>query len=552
MYDESANYFGMHVKDAWDKGYNGSGVTIAVIDIGVIADINDIRKNLNMDLAYNFIDKTTNVTPGEISTNYRAESMRLLSHGIQCTSIIVAEKGNELCNAGIAFEGKAVPFKVFWLLHEYHVFKVHTADDIIAAALTYGLEDIHIYSNSWSSPPTKFSPLGLGMREAILYGVTNGRKKRGSIYVFPDGSDGITGNGAANSIYTIAVNNVGVRGTLLENHEVSACVITSGLGNGNSLHTNFMMTSSYNNACVGSFKGVSAAVAEVSAIIALVLQARPDLTYRDIQQVLAEASEREGLAESSTFTPNAAGKYFHPVFGFGLLNADKAVTIAKSWRHVGTMFSDSLDHVKKHTFQSHHRYSITMMTIITFNMEEDPCRHHVNTIEHVVLQIPHDVINQRGVSIEIVSPSMTPSIVLDTKDGKNIDQDTSPRRLASVHFLGESPIGYWMVRIQFKNQLVEIPLESVSLTVYGTYDDSKRNHPKTCSPPPEKPPTPIHKENATKKKHETTNHHRNTPETDHTAPVKNSASLHVQSQHFILYFVGLLIVNRVLQYMCIS
>jgi subtilisin-like proprotein convertase family protein len=86
-------------------------------------------------------------------------------------------------------------------------------------------------------------------------------------------------------------------------------------------------------------------------------------------------------------------------------------------------------------------------------MKEDPCRHHVNTIEHVVLQIPHDVINQTGVSIEIVSPSMTPSIVLDTKDGKNIDQDTSPRRLASVHFLGESPIGYWMVRIQFKNQL---------------------------------------------------------------------------------------------------
>jgi hypothetical protein len=73
-----------------------------------------------------------------------------------------------------------------------------------------------------------------------------GRKKRGSIYVFPDGSDGITGNGAANSIYTIAVNNVGVRGTLLENHEVSACVITSGLGNGNSLHTNFMVIHMFN------------------------------------------------------------------------------------------------------------------------------------------------------------------------------------------------------------------------------------------------------------------------------------------------------------------
>jgi hypothetical protein len=63
--------------------------------------------------------------------------------------------------------------KAFTLLHEYHVFKVHTTDDVIAAALTHGLKDIHIYSNSWSSTPTKFSPLGLVMREAILHGVTN-------------------------------------------------------------------------------------------------------------------------------------------------------------------------------------------------------------------------------------------------------------------------------------------------------------------------------------------------------------------------------------------
>jgi subtilisin family serine protease len=46
QYDESVNYFGMHVEDAWYKGCNGSGVTIAVIDIGIIADIYDIRNNL--------------------------------------------------------------------------------------------------------------------------------------------------------------------------------------------------------------------------------------------------------------------------------------------------------------------------------------------------------------------------------------------------------------------------------------------------------------------------------------------------------------------------
>jgi subtilisin-like proprotein convertase family protein len=96
--------------------------------------------------------------------------------------------------------------------------------------------------------------------------------------------------------------------------------------------------------------------------------------------------------------------------------------------------------------------SFKMMTKVTFQMKEDPCRHHVNTIEHVVLRIPHDVINQRGVRIEIVSPSNTRSLVVDNKDGQNIDPDTSPRDLTSVHFLGESPIGHWQVRIQFDHK----------------------------------------------------------------------------------------------------
>jgi subtilisin family serine protease len=46
QYDESLNYFGLHVEDAWKKGYNGSGITIAVTDIGISADIVDLRKNL--------------------------------------------------------------------------------------------------------------------------------------------------------------------------------------------------------------------------------------------------------------------------------------------------------------------------------------------------------------------------------------------------------------------------------------------------------------------------------------------------------------------------
>ena len=69
-----------------------------------------------------------------------------------------------------------------------------------------------------------------------------GRNNLGAVYVVPDGSDGITGSGLANSLYTIAVNSVGVGGALPSNPKASACVITSGLSDGNKLHTKFMVS----------------------------------------------------------------------------------------------------------------------------------------------------------------------------------------------------------------------------------------------------------------------------------------------------------------------
>ena len=87
-------------------------------------------------------------------------------------------------------------------------------------------------------------------------------------------------------------------------------------------------------------------------------------------------------------------------------------------------------------------------------MTEDPCRPQVNTIEQVMVRIGYDVIKREGVRIEIVSPSETASIIVDNENVANIDDtDTSHRTLISTHFIGESPIGNWSVRIQFDRQL---------------------------------------------------------------------------------------------------
>ncbi|XP_053402242.1 proprotein convertase subtilisin/kexin type 6-like isoform X2 [Mercenaria mercenaria] len=487
---ESESYFGMNVEAAWLHGYNGTGIYVAVTDVGINADITDLRKTLDVKKAFNFINKTTNVTP-EYFHNYRTDSLRYVDHGNRVTSIIGAEKGNGLCSAGIANGAKVVSLRIFSVTHEYHLFKLNTTSDVMAAGLAYRLEDIHIYSNIWS-PSKSLEPLDMVTREAILHGATKGRHNLGAIYVVPDGSDGVSGSGLANSLYTIAVNSVGVNGTLPTKPQVSACVLTSGLGEGSKLHTNYMLTSSSNNTCSRSFKGVSAAVAEVSAIIALVLQARQDLTVRDIQHLLVESSDRRRLTVAHSFQRNGAGKFFNPFLGFGLIDAEKMVTFSKTWHLVKTVYNNTLRYagkismrLRKPTFP----HTVLMMSIIEFNIEEDRCNPHVNTIEHVVLRIKHEVISQTDARLEIVSPCDTASVVVDNTVVTNLNEETSLRELTSVHFWGESPFGLWKVKIQLGHEMAADLVASTSLIVYGTFNETKQKQ--KCARPSDEPDLSI-------------------------------------------------------------
>ncbi|XP_060596955.1 endoprotease bli-like [Ruditapes philippinarum] len=89
-----------------------------------------------------------------------------------------------------------------------------------------------------------------------------------------------------------------------------------------------MVTTSQGNKCVKDFNGLSAAVAQVSGIIALGIQANPNLTLRDVQHILVKASDVEHLEKKIVFSTNGASLKFHNIFGFGLLNAGKFVELA--------------------------------------------------------------------------------------------------------------------------------------------------------------------------------------------------------------------------------
>lgn len=63
---------------------------------------------------------------------------------------------------------------------------------------------------------------------------------------------------------------------------------------------------------------------------------RSDLTYRDIMHLIVMSSEVAPLADNDeeTWYKNGRGFWVSNDFGFGLLNAENLVTLAKHWKRV--------------------------------------------------------------------------------------------------------------------------------------------------------------------------------------------------------------------------
>ena len=103
----------------------------------------------------------------------------------------------------------------------------------------------------------------------------------------------------------------------------------------------------WNEGCnyTSTFNGTSSAAPLVSGTVALMLEANPNLTWRDVKHILATTAKKiyaaDGYMTVDSFelqgitqyewTTNAAGYKFHPWYGFGRLDADAAVNEAKTY-----------------------------------------------------------------------------------------------------------------------------------------------------------------------------------------------------------------------------
>ena len=76
--------------------------------------------------------------------------------------------------------------------------------------------------------------------------------------------------------------------------------------------------------------GTSASSPMVAGVIALMLEANPDLTWRDVQHILVRTSKKIDSTNEGWFT-TYQGRDFNHAYGYGLVDASSAVNLAKNW-----------------------------------------------------------------------------------------------------------------------------------------------------------------------------------------------------------------------------
>ncbi len=316
---------------AWALGTNGSGVRIAIVD--------DAIETAHPDLAPGFVfvnglfhNYRIGAAPGSLPLPYWLDD----DHGTAIAGLALARDGNAIGGAGVAPRAELAAYNP--LATNY--------DADIADALLRSNATIDIYNNSWGSPDNgMLNAAESSFAASIEAGIANGRGGKGSIYVFAGGNGGCYLRSPAD---VCIAENANLDGYLNKRGVITTCAVDD---NGRAPYyaepgANILVCGRSGTEFVGlttttpqsdyrhDFSGTSASTPTVSGVVALMLQARPDLTWRDVQLVLAKSARRNDPTDPGWVSfPGLKDR--HPRYGFGAVDAAAAVTMARTWSSVG-------------------------------------------------------------------------------------------------------------------------------------------------------------------------------------------------------------------------
>ncbi|CAL8357810.1 unnamed protein product [Arctogadus glacialis] len=246
-------------------------------------------------------------------------------HGTRCAGEIAMEANNSYCGVGIAFNARIGGIRLLG---------GPVTDAMEAVALTFSPNLIHVYVCSWG-PPDNGSELGGPgrlARRALQWGAHKGRHGRGSVFVWASGNGGIHrdhcgADGYVNSVYSIAVGAVTHTGEPAFYGEPCPAIMAvtpTGANPDGSLP--LVTVSNLEDGCQTRFPGTSSAAPYAAGILALVLEANPELTWRDLQHLIARTARIPDPSEPGWMINGAGYHVHHRVSVVGRFTAPRSGT----------------------------------------------------------------------------------------------------------------------------------------------------------------------------------------------------------------------------------
>ena len=209
-----------------------------------------------------------------------------------------------------------------------------------------------------------------------------------------------------------------------------------------------------------TFSGTSSAAPIVSGVAALVREANPSLTWRDVKLVLADSARKndpdnsgwEEGAPTYGSTSDSDRYNFNHEYGFGVVDAAAAVGLAKAWTNLPPMQEASSIQSAKIDRLIPDAYDAASIETVTLTLDIDS---DIDFTEFVEINTSFQHNSFRDLDIELESPSgaiskLVPAFDTFIDDG-DPDNDyiplRDPYRFGSARHLGEDPNGAWTLRI---------------------------------------------------------------------------------------------------------
>ena len=419
-----------NVTGVWDT-YNGSGVVISIIDDGVEHSHPDLSSNYLSQHSYDWCGDDSDPDPSSFD-----------GHGTSVAGVAAGTGNNSIGVTGAAF-GAGIA--------GHRLISCGFSDQEAADALSYDSADIDIYSNSWGPFDSGDildgpGPITIAAMEDSVY---NGRSGLGNIYTWAAGNglgndDNSNYDGYSNSRYTIAVAAISHYGDQSSYSEPGANILVTAHSNGGSpvyegiTTTDITGSGGYNT--MGDvnhdFGGTSSATPLVSGVIALALEANPDLTWRDVQNILVHSS-RKNDANDPSWSLNGAGHDVSHKFGFGAVDAGAAVSLAENWSSSGEETNASFG-----PYTPDIDIDDDFGTWMEFNLSV-PIDLRLESID-VIVDITHDSRGELDIVLE--APSGHESWLAEEHSDNN--DDYINWRFGTVQHWDESSQGNWTLKVR--------------------------------------------------------------------------------------------------------